>query len=137
MEKKWCWRCQIEVPMLDNEEINLCIKARKEGKVIVEREIKKRSIKGYTWLTDEEIPKSDKTQKYFVEMYRLITGFKETNPNAVWHHLLSYHGVDCPNCKKPLRTPEARYCVSCGFGKENLSKDTLPLIKRFPKSLKK
>jgi hypothetical protein len=45
--------------------------------------------------------------------YDELTGFKETNPNALFHHRLSLYGPDCPNCGKPLRTPNARFCAMC------------------------
>jgi ATP phosphoribosyltransferase regulatory subunit HisZ len=48
-----------------------------------------------------------------LEMYEEITGFKETNPNALFHHRLSMYGPPCHVCGKPLRTPQARYCAMC------------------------
>lgn len=50
-----------------------------------------------------------------LDRYREITGFDETNINAVHHHRLSLYGDPCPACGKPFRTPQARYCASCGF----------------------
>jgi hypothetical protein len=46
--------------------------------------------------------------------YERITGFKETNPNALFHHRLSIYGPPCHACGKPLRTPQAKYCAMCG-----------------------
>lgn len=129
MEKKWCWRCQMEIPMLNKDELQLCIEAREGGKSFVEQEIKKRSLKNFEWL-GEKLYGGEK-QRYFVEMYRVITGFmEENNPNAIWHHYINLYGPDCPKCSKPLRTKEARYCVSCGFGKEDLKENSLPLVIR-------
>jgi hypothetical protein len=50
-----------------------------------------------------------------LERYEKITGFKETNINAVYHHRVSLYGPPCLQCDKPLRTPQARYCAACGF----------------------
>ena len=49
-----------------------------------------------------------------LEEYNRITGFGETNPNAVWHHRISLYGPACSMCGKPLRTPAARFCAACG-----------------------
>jgi hypothetical protein len=48
-------------------------------------------------------------------VYEALTGFRETNPNALYHHRLSLYGPECPQCKKPLRTPQARFCALCDY----------------------
>jgi len=69
--------------------------------------------------------------KELLDYYREVTGFEETEPNAIMHHRIALYGADCPNCKKPLRTKQARYCAECGFGKEDfLSQETKPLMER-------
>jgi len=99
MEKKWCWRCQMEVPMLNEEEFAIAYKLYAEGAEIdrpLEMQIRFKSLLDY---------------------YRKLTGEKEKNPNAIMHHRVRDYGPDCPECKKPLRTPIARFCAACGFGK--------------------
>ena len=131
MKKRWCWRCQCEIPMLTDEEFRLCLEAKEKGKAFVEKEISKRNIENFEWST--KINSAHNPLRYFVEMYRLLTGYDESNPNAIWHHVINAHGSDCPNCKKPLRTKEARFCAACGFGKEDFnSSETLPLVIRKP-----
>lgn len=49
-----------------------------------------------------------------LERYFQITGFRETNADALWHHRLSAFGPPCSACGKPLRTPRAKLCAECG-----------------------
>jgi hypothetical protein len=48
-----------------------------------------------------------------LDAYENLTGFKETNANALFHHRLSLYGPICRSCGKPLRTPQARFCATC------------------------
>lgn len=50
-----------------------------------------------------------------LDAYESLTGFKETNANALFHHRLSLLGPPCVSCGKPLRTPQARFCAACSF----------------------
>jgi hypothetical protein len=46
--------------------------------------------------------------------YLEVTGFEETNVNAVFHHVVSLYGPPCATCGKLLRTPRAKLCAACG-----------------------
>ena len=49
------------------------------------------------------------------ERYYEMTGYRESNPNALWHHHLSHYGPECEGCGYLLRTPEAGHCAHCGL----------------------
>lgn len=88
----WCWRCKIEVPMLDEEEFETCF-------------------------SEEIVSSCDIYERYgrVLARYEAMTGFAETNINAVYHHRLALYGKPCPSCGKPFRTPQASLCAACGF----------------------
>jgi hypothetical protein len=92
MKMLWCWRCKAEVPMLDDDEFKRVSSLRNTG------------------------TEGDNKARMFgpvLREYERITGFSETNPNAIYHHLLSMYGPPCAECGKPLRTPRAKICGTC------------------------
>ena len=91
MKILWCWRCRIEVPMLDDEEFR--------------RVTSLRPMSFGKNLREAMAPVLDE--------YERITGVRETNPNAIWHHRASMYGSPCAKCGKPLRSPRAEMCGSC------------------------
>lgn len=56
-----------------------------------------------------------KTRQEALAEFNRLTGFNETNINAVWHHRISLYGPPCPQCGKVLRTPVAFKCFECGY----------------------
>ena len=56
-----------------------------------------------------------KSSEVALQRYEQITGMRETNINAVFHHRISLLGEPCLRCGKPFRTPQARFCAECGF----------------------
>jgi hypothetical protein len=87
----WCWRCKMEMPMLDE------IEYARVHEVI-------RNSTGP--MSERSIPAC--------KMYEEITGFYESNVNAIKHHRISLYGPPCKNCGKPLRTSQAAFCAACG-----------------------
>ena len=133
MRIRYCWRCDRHMPMLSASELRLCEEARRDGATVVQREARARGVRDFAGVGELNRVTEFRRMRPFLDMYKLLTGFEETNPNAIWHHLDDLYGPDCPACGKPLRTPKARYCAACGFGKEDLvSPDTKPLAERRP-----
>ncbi len=95
MEIKYCWRCKMDMPMLDKEEFAIASKLYSKAFSIAKGNIQERF-------------------KSLLDYYNNITGFVETEPYAIMHHAIELIGPDCTNCGRPFRTPEAKMCVLCG-----------------------
>ena len=103
----YCWRCKMDVPMLDEVEWEQVV-PHLTGAVA---EIKRyRDAHGVSLAE----AKDQVYGKGALDRYHQITGFRETNVNAVWHHRISNFGPPCAACGKPLRTPRAKFCAECG-----------------------
>lgn len=96
MEYLWCWRCKLEVPMLDEEEYAEA--HRLYGECM-------RNITVGT-LSERFQP--------LLDYYEKVTGYKETVANAIMHHRIAQYGPPCESCGKPYRTPKATFCAACG-----------------------
>ncbi len=102
----YCWRCRMDIPMLTEEEWSV-VSPLLENPVT--------QIKRYR--EEHQCSLAEAHAKGFGRQalveYERMTGFKELNPNALFHHRLSIYGPPCHACGKPLRTPQARYCAMC------------------------
>ncbi|HEU4323727.1 MAG TPA: hypothetical protein VFS21_11310 [Roseiflexaceae bacterium] len=105
MRVMWCWRCQQDMPMLDEEEFALvarvlqeCLSSGRRSAGQGERHIR-RSV--------------DDIFEPVRKEYERITGMADCHHNAVMHHRISIYGPPCAVCGKPLRTPQANWCAAC------------------------
>lgn len=102
----YCWRCKVSIPMLTDKEwervypfIRFDIDRIKTHRIATGASLK-------------EAISAVHCQAF--ELYYEITGFRETNINALEHHQLSQYGDECPTCGHLLRTPKASFCTNCG-----------------------
>jgi hypothetical protein len=87
----------MEIPMLDEEEYKIASKLYGES-----------FGKRKPGISREE------RFKPMLDYYEKVTGFKETEPNAIMHHRIEQYGPPCEKCGKPYRTPLASFCAACG-----------------------
>jgi hypothetical protein len=92
MKMLWCWRCKAEMAMLDEDEFALVTSVRY-------------GINGEGFM--------EKRRTALLQAYERVTGVRETNEAAIFHHRLALYGPPCSNCGKLLRTPRATLCGSC------------------------
>jgi len=103
----YCWRCKMDIPMLEEHEWEQVLPPGHQG--IEEMERYRRSHGCSVAGAKDAVYGKGALARYFE-----ITGFRETDIGALWHHRLSLYGPACRVCGKPLRTPRARWCVACG-----------------------
>ncbi len=98
MKILWCWRCKMEIPMLDKGEFE-------KAQILYSKGMKNTGMR------------FNNPQERFKELlayYFEITGFRETEPNAILHHSIQLYGPACESCNKPYRTKQASFCAACG-----------------------
>lgn len=107
MKMMWCWRCKSDMPMLDEEEYarihQLFGEAMKGDGAYRE----KHGLSMSQLSMDERF-------RPVVKEYERLTGVAGLHHNTIMHHRMFLFGPPCGNCGKPLRTPNAKLCVSCG-----------------------
>ena len=106
MQWVWCWRCKMNMPMLDEAQYAIALGLYRDGG---------RAAKEFReqWSLPLKNASMEERFRPLLAWYEELTGFKETNENAVMHHRLSLYGPPCKHCNKPLRTPQAKLCGSC------------------------
>lgn len=107
MKVLWCWRCKMDVPMLDDEEAVIVHRLYAECM----RAIKDHRERTGASLSDTPI---DDLFKPLRDEYARMTGMVDCHQNAIMHHQISIYGMLCDQCGKPLRTPQAAFCAACG-----------------------
>ena len=115
MKMLYCWRCQIEVPMLDEEEYRIIRDVDRDcARAFKEAGSKQSNAPFHLKKSDEEL-----RSIYFAPLfakYTEITGFSSTvyDNTELLNHRLSNCGPMCKQCNKPLRTNTATKCTECG-----------------------
>lgn len=104
----YCWRCDMGLPMLDEDE---WAKLAPLLRTAIPDFMDEHRVTG---IGLGEAQSSGVFGARALAFYRELTGFDETNVNALHHHRISLYGPPCAACGKPLRTPRARLCAACG-----------------------
>lgn len=102
MKKLWCWRCQMEIPMLDEDEYQ-------KAHLLYGKGMKNSGV---------SLSNRQERFKELLNYYFEVTGFQETEPNAIMHHRIEQYGLPCENCGKPYRTKQAKFCAVCGHKRD-------------------
>lgn len=116
----WCWRCRQTVPMLESHEWAVIEKAREAGAhyATVLEHARANLPLGHTFTPLR--PHAGASQQRMAPLllgHELFTGGRP-RPLEMLHHRIDLYGPPCSTCGKPLRTPIARRCASCGHPSE-------------------
>jgi hypothetical protein len=103
----FCWRCGCDMPMLDESEFAEVDRLYRSGV---------RLVKQVEEQADHPMRGSTLEERFrpVLDAYERLTGYRESNANAIMHHRLALYGPPCEACGKPLRTPRASRCMACG-----------------------
>jgi hypothetical protein len=100
----------MERPMLDEQEYEI---------------VRELYGQGFRRMRDQPSGTNSRTEQFqpMLEAYRQMTGFEETEPNAIMHHRIALYGEPCQKCGKPLRSPAAGFCAAWGEQKASSAKN--------------
>ncbi len=101
-----CWRCRTKVPLLDESEWSE-IAPLLTGFI---KAIQTHREQHGSTIAEARAVVADTACAKFAQ----LTGFVETNVDAIWHHRRSLWGPPCAHCGQLLRTSKSRRCFSCG-----------------------
>jgi hypothetical protein len=96
MKEPYCWRCRVEIPMLDETQFEQVLIELMFGGDAMHR----------------RVPEAE-AYRSALDLYEEFTGVRETNFRALYHHRIAMYGRPCAHCGKPLCTPAARFCAAC------------------------
>lgn len=105
--------------MLDDDEWAVLVEAHRAwndtdaAMAVIERERRERGLAPLLPLPADATP-TQRRLRHLTAGYEMFTGRRESDPNAVWHHVVSQYGSPCRQCGKPLRHVSARRCDACG-----------------------
>ena len=107
MQTLWCWRCEKDVPMLDEAEFEVVSEAHSQGV---------RAIQEYRQRTGASLKETpvEELHRPVHEAYEHLTGATGFSADHLLKHRLSLYGPPCSACGKPLRSPQAQVCAACG-----------------------
>jgi hypothetical protein len=103
----YCWRCGKEMPMLDKDEFAVVAELYGAAFSATKEFRQQHGLPLSGAIVEERF-------RPVLDAYERLTGFRESNANAVMHHRLALYGPPCPKCGKPLRSPRAMRCMACG-----------------------
>jgi hypothetical protein len=115
MKVMWCWRCGMDIPMLEPDEARQVWDQQYRGLATLDRESIRRIYEQYAGDSDglHQRLEFERESGGMLREYERITGYPETQPTALYHHQTALYGPPCHGCGKPLRTPRAKLCGSC------------------------
>jgi hypothetical protein len=110
MKIQYCWRCDAEVPMLDESEYEQ-VRAAYESCL--------RSVKNYREQHNAALKDTPLAELWrpVQRLYAQLTDVVGLDPEHILKHRISALGPPCVKCGRPLRTPQAKKCASCGHSR--------------------
>ena len=106
MKIYFCWRCQTDVPFLDEDEWKVVAPHVTNTVTSIKRYREENGV----GLSAAKNAVEDTAVKVFEE----VTGYRAPSWDIVRHHRLADYGPECVNCGHLVRTPKASFCANCG-----------------------
>jgi hypothetical protein len=106
-ESHYCWRCKKVVPFLNEDEWA-------QVEPLIRKSVE--DVQRYREETGAPVSEALGKRRATASLAKFaqLTGYFETDANAIWHHRRSNYGSTCASCGELLRTTRARRCAGCG-----------------------
>ena len=107
MKVYFCWKCERELPFLDEIEWTEIAPMITSGK---DELVEYRNLHNCDLATARANVTPEVSKRF-----ECITGYAGIHFDIIAHHRLSDWGAECSRCGSLLRTNKARFCAACGW----------------------
>jgi hypothetical protein len=105
MKTYYCWKCQKDLPFLDESEWSRVEPHLTQGMM---------DIKNYREAHGADIKTArDAVTSKAMSLFEEISGVGGVHADIIRHHRLLLWGTECNNCGWLLRSPNAKHCANC------------------------
>lgn len=124
MINQWCWRCNKDVPMLNEAEFEEMSSLYKACLVRAKNAMTRNKVSRIELLG---VDVEEELFRPLVEWHLTKTGI-QLPYESLHHHRLALYGPPCSNCGRLTRTPKATRCFECGVFQQRKGKPTGELL---------
>lgn len=125
MKQYYCWRCECEMPFLEEDEWKQLPTTHETMEEIIRYRLEQKC---------DLVTARQFAETHQMKVFEELTGMSWVHFDIISHHRLADWGPECVHCGQLLRSQYAPTCTECGGkvpGRENLAKRMLKKFQSF------